>query len=298
MSRANVEGTFRLDGLLEGPLFTEDDESYLKQFTEQARQDNIHFALSLQSNRFSLLADPHIQLRPTHCASIDTFVSKHLNRLLQNYTPQEYQKLMSTVRSSDFTPGKETQTIYAIDSNGKICIEQRTIACETIPPAAPLTKRQKYIYGLSGIGIVILLLAISIFFVPYRKMGVAIVENLKPYNIERLETTSVYEDFFSIENISRNTKLSCFIIICKKTDNFPSTKEELNAAWIQASQSMSNRLAIESLARQQIRCILYNEAGKIIRRLTLPIHLPEDDTEHLIFQIPFDRSVKRINLTF
>jgi hypothetical protein len=299
MSDRKVEGTFRLDGLLEGPLFTEDDESYLHQFVEQTRQDSIRFSLSLQANRFSLLADQQVQIRPKRVPSIDILVTRHLDRLLRNYSLNEHQQVMSTVRSADISPGQETHTLYAIDAAGRIRTEQRTVACQTVTRAAPLTRRQLIVYGVVTVSIIILVLGVSVRFVPYKEMGSAFMGRLTAYDVNSLNiTSSTYQALFEVVHIDYHQDMSRFILTCEVSDTFPTTAQQLNTAWVQANESMSQRLALESIARQQIRCRLYTESGETLGYSLIPMRWSPQHVTHFTLSIPFDRLIKRIELTF
>ena len=70
MAVDKLEGTFHLDGLIEGPVFSDDDEQMIRQFLSDARKNGITFHLSIDGGRFSILPDTEPVKLPAAAVSI------------------------------------------------------------------------------------------------------------------------------------------------------------------------------------------------------------------------------------
>lgn len=283
MTSLPVEGTFQIDGLFEGPLFAPEDIVYLETFVEQTRQNNIHFTLTRQFNRFSLLGQPDLQQVPNGADSIHTRLIQYLNGLLEQFSLEDRRQFTSTVRSVEFTSGQEIQTLYAIGSNGLIHMEQRTVNTQTRRAKASLSRRQILFHSL----IAVLILGLSSLFVPYQKLASLIIQKAELYDVNSVNITAAdFDSLFQIQSVDYEPKSVSLIISCEITGIFPRTKQALNQAWINTQQSLFDRLAIEAIARQQIRCLLYSESHTLITQWTAPITWSQDEDSQFMLAIP------------
>jgi hypothetical protein len=199
MANRKIEGTFHLDGLLEGPLFSADDEDIINAFIKQARDAGLKFHTAIDRARFSLLPDTEPVETGSGGESADARVVECLNELLSNYSPEECMQLMSTLRSVEYIPGHEIQTLYGIKPDGTVGFEQRTVRAETIRPAEPPDLRYKL--KLAAILAVVLCAAIGVsaFFVPYRDIVRRAIANARPFKIKNLKIDAgPYGQFFQV----------------------------------------------------------------------------------------------------
>jgi hypothetical protein len=111
MASCKIEGTFWLDGLLEGPLFSEEDENVINEFIKQTKVAGLKFHSATDRARFSLLVDTEPIEIGLGGESAHIRLEKCLETLLDNYSPEERMKLMSTLRSVEYIPGYEIQTL-------------------------------------------------------------------------------------------------------------------------------------------------------------------------------------------
>ena len=301
MTAQKIEGTFFLDGLLEGPIFSPEDEPVIQRLVDQARSAGLKFHLALDSGRFSVLADKQIAKLPYPQASADSIVKEMLEELVRNYSRQECSQLMSTLRSVEYLPMQEKQTLYAIVPDGTISVQQRTIQADTVAPAPPLDMRTRLKYLGIIAGIMIVLFAISTLFVPYRSLYRKVVHNLKPFQVQNVQTdATVYQNYFQIEvlEIEKGKDQDIIRIRCKIKPDFPDTKEKLNQAWNTAHDSLEDRLALEALARKNVRCELYGPENKYLKEYLCRIHWDKEDKILFCLYIPLDRKIERMLITY
>ena len=295
MTSPPMEGTFQLDGLFEGPLFSPEDWTDLEDFVTQARQDQLYFALTRQFNRFSLLGDPHPRHTPPAVSSIDCLVTQHLNQLLHQYSLDERKQFTSTIRSTEFTQGQEIQTLYPIGQNGTIQIEQRTVNRPTRPAKTPLSRHQILLYSVITMAILVL----SILFVPYKQLISSVTHRTLAYDMDTLPVTATdFNDLFDIQSVEYNATQPALIVTCKLKASFPMTREAINQTWLDTNQSLFDRLAIEAIARQQIRCLLYAESNTLLRQWAIPMTRSKNQESLFTLTIPFDPETKSITLTY
>ena len=63
MKNAPVAGTFRLDGMIQGPLTEAEPISDMQNWVETGKKQGLVFHLSIEGNSFSITADPAVQKR-------------------------------------------------------------------------------------------------------------------------------------------------------------------------------------------------------------------------------------------
>ena len=301
MTAQKIEGTFFLDGLLEGPIFSPDDEAFIQRLIEQARSIGLKLHLAMDTGRFSVLADKQIVKLPSPQVSADSIAKEMLEELVGNYSPEECAQLMSTLRSVEYLPHQEKQTLYAIVPDGTISVQHRTIQADTVPPVPPLDMRTRLKYLGIVAGIMIVLFAISTLFVPYRSLYRKVVHNLKPFPVENVQTdATVYQNYFQIEamEIEKGKDKDIIRISCKIKPEFPDTKEKINQAWNTSHDSFENRLALEALARKNIRCELFGSENKYLKQYTCRIYWDQEDKNLFYLYVPLDRNIERMLITY
>jgi len=301
MTAQKIEGTFFLDGLLEGPIFSPEDETFIQKLVDQARSVGLKFHLATDSGRFSVLADKQIAKLPSPQVSADSIVKEMLEELVRNYSRQECSQLMSTLRSVEYLPRQEKQTLYAIVPDGTISVQQRTIPADTVTPAPPLDMRTRLKYLGIVAGIMIVLFAISTLFVPYRSLYRKVVHNLKPFQVQNVQTdATVYQNYFQVETleIEKGKDQDIIRVRCKIKPDFPDTTEKLNRTWNTARDSLEDRLVLEALARKNIRCELYGSENKYLKEYLCRIHWDKEDKTLFYLYIPMDRKIERILITY
>ena len=299
MDSRRIEGTFYLDGLLEGPLFSADDENIINAFVKQAKAAGLKFDTALDAGRFSFLADTEpVEIRPGE-ESADVRVVKCLNDFLKNYSPEECMKLMSTLRSVEYIPGHEIQTLYGIKPDATTAVEQRTVRAETIGPAQPPDWRYKL--RLAAVLAVVLCAAIGVssFFVQYRDIEWRLIENAWRFKIQDLKVdASAYGEFFSVEAMELDRDNEIIRILCRASQKYPATQDELNRLWKSSADSVSRRLAVEALTRNCVRCEFFDRDGDFRGQQLCYMRWKEDKKEVFTIVIPFRRYLGRVTITY
>ena len=298
MSDSHIEGTFYLDGLLEGKIVAEDQASHIDRFVEQAAQEGLIFNLSIKGHYFSLLPD----CQPMTLASSESahaLLERKLDGLLRHIATNDRMELMSTLRSVEYQSGQAIQTLYLIDSYGQISLEQRTVPAQTVAPARPLTRRQKIKLGGIILLACIVIISLSTLVVPYPQLLKKAISNIKPVDLDSVTVSATdFAPLFSIDSLGLNQDHTELIITCKTTEAYPKDANALNQAWRQSESSLSQTLVYESLARHILRCELFNDTGTLIMQKVCPIRWSSEQVDCFFIQVPFDRSVARINITF
>src|SRR5436190_306668 len=117
-------GTFMLDGLVQGPV---PDPAALQAWVTQAARASLGFSLEIEGGRFSLLADnATVPTARMDKPGLTTGMTQALEALLALY-PGGRATLYSTIRSREFRPGAEVQTLYIINPDGTISAQSREI---------------------------------------------------------------------------------------------------------------------------------------------------------------------------
>src|SRR5215207_4149771 len=116
-------GTFMLDGLVQGPVPPGADA--LERWVAQAAQASLRLSLEIDGSRFSLLADnTAMPTARTGKDGLAAAMTHALEALLALY-PGGRATLYSTLRSREFRPGAEVQTLYAINGDGTVTAQSR-----------------------------------------------------------------------------------------------------------------------------------------------------------------------------
>lgn len=295
MAVPKLEGTFHLDGLIEGPLFSDDDEQIIRRFIKEARTNGITFHLSIDGGRFSILPDTQPIKLPPAAVSADSTISTCIENWLANYSPPEYSQLMSTLRSVEYLPNRERQTLYGIHPAGKVSIEQRTVETDTIAPAPPPDTKAIVKNAAFFLMTLCVIVAISAIFVPYRDIFERFWQNVRPYNVEQLQISAqTYTDFFQIDKAQYDKKTRLIKITCTTLQDFPKTTQQLTDAWKNTDNSLPAKLAIESLARGYLLCEFFDSKDKFITHRSCRINYDPEQANSFYIFIPYNRLIQRV----
>ncbi|MBN1766454.1 MAG: hypothetical protein JW860_14450 [Sedimentisphaerales bacterium] len=299
-----LEGTFYIDGLLEGPVFGEGDEDLIRRFVRRAAKDGFIFSLAIDGGRFSLLAEKQPGTLPESARSADSLIARHLNEFLDNYRPEEAAQMMSTIRSVEFIPSQEVQTVYGIMPDGKLALEQRKVKAETIKPPRPLSLKEKI--RVTGVLVVILAIVfgVSMIFVPYRQLFGRIADSVRPYKIETLEIEQGYYTlYFNIESTEVLKKKLLIRMQCRPTELFPQDVNRLNTIWEVLTEkdpehAIVHKMALEAIWKKYIRCEMFNAEGEYLGQEMCRMFRDQDDKNVFSLYIPFDKKIRKVVLTF
>ncbi|MBW8015373.1 MAG: hypothetical protein FVQ82_04240 [Planctomycetes bacterium] len=295
MAEKKLEGTFCLDGLIEGPVFSGDDEQIIRQFINEARKNGITFHLSIDGGRFSILPGTEPVKLPAPAVSADSIIIDCVDKWLGNYSPSESNRLMSTLRSVEYLPNLEKQTLYGIGPAGKTTVEQRTVDADTVAPVPPPDRKVIIKTAAMALFAFCVIIAISTIFIPYRSIFGRLWQSVRPYRAEELIFDAhLYADFFNVDKAEFDKETQLIKITCTTLNDFPRTDEQLHNAWKNTEGSLLARLALESLARGYVLCEFFDSENKFIaHRQCRLIRDPEDNDKFSIL-IPYDRLINRV----
>ncbi len=295
MAKIKQEGTFLLDGLIEGPIFAPEDHKNLELMLSRARTHGIVMHLSADGGRFSLLPDRDpIQLG--HDLTAKSIVVNLLENWLSGYDPRESGQIMSTLRSVEYVPGEELQVLYGIAPNGKIHTEQRSVQCQTVPPPKPLDPRvvkKMVIYGVVSALVCIL---ISTLFVPYRELGRRFWNNIKPYDTSQLRVDCGYQEILQVQSVEYDKKDAALAIEFQVPADLLLSADLLADRWQKDECGLKEKLALEAIYKKQVICDSYNHEGQFISRLYCRLVVDNSATGQCHIRIPFNRAIAKIEL--
>src|SRR5262245_11694000 len=116
MSGEKIEGTIVLDGLVQGRLPLGDDQipQQLKQWVQFISGMGVRFNLEVRDAAFNLLPDNRATSAKPLGDPPEHALEQGLTQLADLFSGPERSQLFSTLRSSEFRPGEEVQTVYTI----------------------------------------------------------------------------------------------------------------------------------------------------------------------------------------
>jgi len=172
MNDAPIAGTFRLDGMIQGPLppdlsVTGDIEAWIL----SARASGLVFHLRVDGPGFSIVTDPGIQATSRLAKpDLEALLSDALDGLLLLLPASCRGGVFSTVRSEEFRPGLALQTLFTVHPDGAVASEQRVVQIKTQEPHPEITAASLRRAALPALVVLLLILLASVFFIDYRKL--------------------------------------------------------------------------------------------------------------------------------
>ncbi len=291
------EGTFRLDGIIEGPVpGTTDGPADLRRWASSATQNRIAFSLEVDGGTFSALAIDTVSAVAA-VGSVEDAVSGQLDAMLQVFPPAQRTAVCSTVRSMEYQPGSEIQTLYAVGPDGQIQTEQRRIDAHTTRPPEPLTGKEKLRFGLTALMIFGVLFAVSTIFVDYRGMWENMKDKATSLNQEKIEWVNpAYAPYFVVTK-AEFPKRSVLRLTITRTEAFPTTPEKLDALAATA-KTVQEGLVVDAMGRGYLRGEWADKEGKILGVVPIRIRgLSTSPTIVVDLPVPIQARPTRFEIT-
>ena len=292
-----TEGTVVLEGLLEGKAPSlHDIEGNLRQWVAFAASRGLTFNLEIDGNSVSILAENAAASSAELGAEPSERIAEVLDRLLDIFPPADVPRLTSTIRSREYREGLEVQTLYAVGPDGRIHTRRRQVDAETTPPPRPLTRKQKIRLAAMGLGVAALVFAVSAIFVDYQALFRDIVSRVMPFDLDGLTVESdAFGPYFTVEKKEVIRGGRTVVLTVKRTAAFPLDDESLNRLAAKPGDALSNRLAVEAVARGYVRCEFFDKDGRFQGSTMERIAgLRSRQTIELKLPIPSDRRLARI----
>lgn len=256
-------GTFLLDGLLQGGSPGEDE---LRDWVAEAARSGLNFSLEMEGNRFSLLADnaayPVSKLRGV---ALDLAMTQLLESLLALY-PAKRATLYSTLRSQEFKPGLEVQSVYLINADGTVKVQSRDVASHA-PPPVPASPRERVLQSAIVLISVLLLIVLASQFLDWRHLFHRMREVTQPNQGVELES-ALLAPYLGVKLI-KVRQLDGFVELelsrgAQWDASKPEDLDEPVAAPGAPARSWKDFLAVEAMKRGVVRGVFYDEKGVVI----------------------------------
>jgi hypothetical protein len=295
-----VEGTLVLEGLLEAPRpETPGFNERIQEWLQLLKQAGLDFSIETEGSSFNLLA-PGKPIRSSLLGPTpETRIQEALQQLLKLLPPPLLARVTSTLRSVEYRRGAEIQTVFQAHPDGRVECHRRTAAAETVPPPAPLTRKELLRRFLVGAVLLAVLLGISSFFVDYGAMFRAFRLAVSPFKAEDIELEiGPFAPYFTVEQ-KRVVEGRALRIRLKRTPAYPLKPEDFDRAIEQAGRSTEARLALEALARGHVRTEYYGDKGEFYASRLLRLReLREKEALDLLLPLDTRPRTKRIVLAF
>lgn len=297
---AEIEGTYTLDGMLQGPIPAQQAESMernLKEWTKSASESGFPFSLQIEAGQFSLLCGNDRQKITTEGISIADTLVQSINALIETFPPETRGKLFSTIRSTEIVPGAAIKGLYMIGNDGLVRVETRQVDAETEADKGPLEKKEILKLGLISAAIIALFLLISAFFVPYKKWFGGAKNRFTVLKLDDIEFDNrLYQSYIEIqpEKLDKYRSGSIKLKI-KRGSNW----QEITAPEFQLDGnkiSWNKFLTLANLKRGSIPCTIHTTGGSGItyeRRIPISALAAKDETS-VFLSLPADGLVKKV----
>lgn len=264
MSRKPVAGTYRLDGMLQGPLppgspVVEDMQAWVV----SAKENGLHFHPSVDGGKFSILADPAVQKTSRiRKGDLEDLMIDALDAFLALLPDGARTSVYSTVRSEEFRPGTAVQTLYAIGADGKIASEQRLVEVDTEDAAPELTPASIRRAILPGLVVLLLGLLISSFFIDYRKLLSDARNRVVPLSREEVSVDrSPLGKVLEVELAGVDNKRKLLMLKLKRG---PAWDEAMAASPGDNAADWPTFLARTAVHRGRLQVELFDKDGKLL----------------------------------
>lgn len=195
-----IEGMMSLEGLIEGPLppFPDAPEK-LQKWAQGFAGGAVRISLQVDGAHFSALpSNAPVRVKdvvkddgePSHA------VADSLADLLRLFPPLERGQVFSTLRSIEYRPKLEVQTVYAVGPDGRAVTRQQSVPCETVTPEEPVSRKEMIKQGLIGLVVAVAILGISSFFVDYRAIWRRLTARVEPTTVA--VELGTFEPYFKV----------------------------------------------------------------------------------------------------
>lgn len=253
--RRAVQGhALRLEGLLEGTHAGGGDEIVRWRAWRAPTWFPADIDISARGNRFSFLFVPKDDARGDEHS--ESAIAEALAELLRQAPPGSLGQLSSSVRSLRGSPTAVVLTVYSVDANGAVRIEQRETEplTETVRP--PLRQRLRLSQWPVALGLVALTIALAWQLAPVRSAVQTPLGLLPPTPVL---ASSAFDAYFQAE-VRPGLPLG---LVLKRRLGYPRDPAALDAA-ASAADGLHGVLALSAIARGYIRCEWYDDSGRFL----------------------------------
>ena len=197
----HIEGTFQLDGLLEGRL-TDGAAQKLDDWVALMANLGLTLDLRLEGNRFSLMAEGAASSVASLGGDATGQVKAALEQLVSAIGPVESNEIFSTLRSVEIQPGTEIQTVYFVRNDDSVDVQQERLVAETSAPRRPLTPKERFkVVGISLL-VIAALYGITSLFIPYGELFQSTWNKVAPLDADALDVdVGGFAEWFTVDKV-------------------------------------------------------------------------------------------------
>ena len=297
---AKIEGTLIIDGLIEGKIpALPGAEDKLRAWVNFARAAGLEFDLQLDGGSFSLLADNSARSAKKFAPEPSEIISSALGEMLKTIPPADRGRLTSTLRSIEYRPRQEVQTLYQITPDGTVDPRQRIVEAQTHAPPPPLTLKERLRMGLFGLAAAVAVIALSAVFVDYSRLWREIREEVTTLSADAIQIdNSTFADFFTVEKKQISPDGKSLRLLLRRTSKFPLTDADFAAITTQpTTQPVLRRLTLDSLSRGYIRCEYFDNKG-VFQSFTFARLHPLHQSETMELSLPLSLESRPARIAF
>ncbi len=266
-----LEDTYILEGMIQGPMpASGESAAKLEAIGSTLGGKNKHFSFQRESGQFSLLADEKVHdLRTLSPLALSSVIQQTLETLMEHFTPPERMRVYSTLRSREFRPGSELQTLYMVVPPGMVRVETRDTPAEVAARPRPMTGKEKVFLGIAAAGMLALGISISAFFVDYGALFGRAITTLKGTKLESLKVeTPGLDDYLKVEATGLNTTKDTLTLTLRRG---PKWTEGIQTTAPPASADWQTTLALGALRKRYVAVMLFDNDDKPLHSLLVAL---------------------------
>lgn len=296
-----TEGTIVLDGLIEGRLPDDPSiEDKLEQWLDFVGQLGLRFNLEVTGSSFSLLPDS----TPVPVSRVgdapQRSIQEALEQLFQAFSTEARSQVFSTLRSVEYRPGEEVQSLYAALPDGSVKVETRHVDAQTTAPPRPMTTGERVRAAVFVALVLLAVFGVSSLFVDWGGIVGQFANTVRPINAEQLDIqASAFEGMMTVEGIESHGSPKGIKVTLKRGEAFPLDERAAAEAIAAAPESIERRLAVEALVRGYIVVELFDDQGAFLGAERLRIaRLHDQEQIELLIEFPQRRRVSRVTMQY
>ncbi|MCH2059032.1 MAG: hypothetical protein MK183_00270 [Verrucomicrobiales bacterium] len=302
-SGPKAEGTFRVEGMLQGPILNDmgDTQSRLDQWMSSVRAKGLQVSIDWSGGQFSLLAEGNVVQRSalTGESDLGELLQEIFEGLLSIFPVERRMEFFSTLRSVEYRPGEEVQTVYAVAPPGTIHSQARVLNAETVRSVPGISGRGKMKLAIIGL-VFLLVLGVTVALL-YKEQWGEVVDNLGKLEKEdiRMETDA-FEGFISVTIEKIDRQAGGLVVEVRKGELWPGDIAN-HGARVPEGMEWRTLLAVQSLRRGYVRCEIFDKAGKFIYSADLRtggLLEPEREAIKAVIPLPRGERPAQVKLMF
>ena len=290
------ENTYRLEGLIQGPLPPgPEGRVVIEKLAADFNRNGLRLTSLFDDCQFTLTAENVTRdTEEIHPLEVDLMVHHALEKLLGAYPQELRMQIFSTLRSREYRPNLEVQSIYLVIFPGQVKVERREVTAEVEPRPAPLSAKNQFGYLLAAVGILALLGWVSTSLVEYRDLGEQKLSTLRGTRLEDLKVDDKsLIDFVRVVDVDLEKPPASFIVLTlRKGTKWPDDVTPLppNSKGYTPAYRAAHRAAIED---RQLTVVLRDDQGtQTISKVSIREFF-DDDKKEITVRIPFGTQVVR-----